>query len=180
MNIRTIFTMTLASLFSVSSFSQTVDDAKDFLKEQIESNPTSDMHTQFLVFANDISSDNASFFTKQKFDPSIFKQICIQSETLNFRGKSVTTKINAFDVKGIKNIIVTTQDLYTQITIYLKDGFLNVFNEISDVNKTTETNYLDKAIFYIKHDSSLGERLAKSLYFLSKQYGGTPTETSPF
>ncbi|MBP9102886.1 MAG: hypothetical protein KBF82_03400 [Chitinophagaceae bacterium] len=180
MNIKTIFIATLANLFSVSSFSQTIDDAKDFLKQQIESNPTSDKYTQFLVFANELSNDNASYFTKQKFDPSIYKQVCIQSETLNFKGESVTTKINAFDVKGIKNIIVTTQDLYTQITIYLKDGFPNVFNEISDVNKTTETNYLNKAIFYIKHNNSLGERVAKSLFFLSKQYGGTPTETSPF
>jgi hypothetical protein len=180
MNSKNILTAALVILFSVPSFSQTIDDAKDFLKQQTEANPTSDKYTQFLVFANEVSNESAEYFTKKKFDTSIYKQICIQSETLNFRGESVTTKINAFDVKGIKNIIVTTQDLYTQITIYLKDGFINVFTEISDVNKTTETNYLNKAIFYIKHNNSLGERLAKSLYFLSKQYGGTPTETSPF
>ncbi len=180
MNIKNIFTATLIILFATPSFSQTIDDAKDFLKQQTESNPTSDKYTQFLVFANEVSNENASYFTKQKFDTSMYKQICIQSETLNFRGESVKSRINAFDVAGIKNIIVATQDLYTQITIYLKDGFLNVFTEISDVNKTTETNYLNKATFYIKHNNNLGERLAKSLYFLSKQYGGTPTESSPF
>jgi len=180
MTIKAFFVTALIISFSLPSFCQTIEDAKDFLKQQIESNPTSDKYTQFLLFANEVSKENSDYFTKQKFDTSLYKQICIQSETLNFRGESVKTKLNAFDVSGIKNIVVTSQDLYSQISIYLKDGFTNVFTEVNDAKSTVETNYLNKAVFYIKQDKSLGERIAKSLYFLSKQYGGSPNETSAF
>ena len=167
-------------IFQTHSFTQTISEAKDFLKQQLELNPASDKYSQFSLFADELPKKDLQSFINKEFDTSLYSQIFIQFETLSMNGKTVKSKTNAFDIAGIKNIQITSVDFYTQITIYIKDGFKNVFTENNALKSTVDIRKLSRAVFFIKRNESLAERIEKSLYFLCKQYGGSPIEKSAF
>lgn len=168
-------------VMNLSVNAQTIAEAKEFIKQQIEFNPPSDLYTQGALFCDYLGDKLATSFTDANYPKQDFPKTIVCTQELKMStGDLVVQTINVFNVAGINNIVVKSESFYTQIIVFIKEGYANKKTTLQASNQGVKTENMNRAVLYIKSDQSLGDRIAKSLYFLCKQYGGSPREQSSF
>jgi hypothetical protein len=167
----------LIFLIQISTYcnSQTEEEAKDFIKQQIETHSITSSYKQFAKFAADGELNEFDLLSAGFLPSELLHVIVVFEKLQNPSLGDVHLKTYAFNIREIKNIIVTSRENFTVMQIYFRNKSAVAYTK-SVPNKEREVARLESALIYISKDQNLGDRIAKSFYFLCKKYGGTPIE----
>jgi hypothetical protein len=176
---KTYFLTIIVSIFlSNNSFAQSEKDTKDFIVENINSNPPKANYENFAFFRDNILEEHVKEFTQNTLFNTeldnlfIFAQDChTGSDTSGNVWLSIAESI---DIRGITKISTTRKtgkDNYYSINVYLSGNYFS--KKYKYLMNKAEYDSLLKMEILISDNSEIAKKLKKAIIHLGKLKGVT-------
>ena len=162
-------------LFSELLSAQSLEDTQDFLKEQIEGNPTLPNYKNTVLFS-DLRKIDAEHIAGRSLTQAEYENLFICGRDLyvdESLSKVFLSVIEIADIRGIKKISSTRSmqggDVFYTVNVYFTDGYLSVKYEDGYGNpKRTSTS---KMTILLGNNEQAAEKIKRALIHLGKLKG---------
>ncbi len=169
-------TLLLGVVLTTSSFAQSTQDTKDFIREKIDANNPIPSYDNFVFFENILKGD-ASYFAGKELTDEEFKHLfiygreCHNSENLS--SGIWLTVAECIDARGITKVSTTRntgEDNYYSIKVYLSGEYYAKEYGNTGVAKW---EYLPHMEILIGDNAEAANKIKKAIIHLGQVYGVT-------
>jgi len=176
---KTVLFFCMNLLFFNQIFAQTVQDTKEFIIEQVKSNPPLSNYVNYIFFKDNILKWDADKLAGKTLSTQEFENLFIYSREVYYR-EGMTgwlwSVAEIIDIRDMRKVSIQKSngnngEVFYSINIYLNDIYFNT-SYYSDKNKK-ENKYLDVMKIVIGNNYEASVKIKKAIIHLGKLYGVT-------
>lgn len=174
---RNILIFCIITLFSAQSFSQTIQETKDFIKREVETNSAKGTDFSYAYFKEDLSKEEAEQLIQTTLPPNVYNNMFLIKRKRYYPAAFEGIEVDIID---IKDMITISIDEYAPnnlwIRIYINKHSINVGYTYYESSKKGYHRSDDPAISIGIDNRGSALRIKKAIIHLGKLYGVTVTD----
>lgn len=158
----------------IPAYCQSIEDTKDFLKENVSNNPPMNNYDNFVFFEEDILKQHANKLAGKELTDAEFHNVFIfgQDVYLNDRSSFAFTIAQVIDIRDISKVTIIKSNAHTPhyvVSLYLRKVYHST--EYSKVLSKVEYENISRMDIRISNDKNLADKIKRAIIHLSKLYG---------
>lgn len=179
---KSVYLLIILSFYQLSH-AQSINDTKDFIREQIRSNSAISSYKNDVFFDNDILKSDAERVSNRTLTDDDLKNIFIYMYDVSFNtGAHAYTVAHIIDIRDIVKVSttkVTGENSYFKISVYIGNKYYAKEYENLKI-KPASWNYINKMEITISDNYEVAQKIKKAIIYLGKTQGISVTDGDLF
>ena len=170
---KSIYLLIILSFYQLSH-AQSINDTKDFIREQIRSNSAISSYKNEVFFENDILKPDAERISDRTLTNDDLKNIFIYMYDVYFNtdahAYTVAHIIDIRDIVKVSTTKVTEKNSYYKISVYIDNKYYAKEYENLKI-KPASWKYINKMEITLSDNYEVAQKIKKAIIYLGKTQG---------